>query len=87
MWEEVAAPGITTTLDNDTMPLALTRVVPSTQYTVTTSLVNTSNEQITLTNHGLVTGHTVLYSNGGGTTLAGLTNDTVYYVIKHLMII
>lgn len=82
VWEEVAAPGITTTLDNDTMPLALTRVVPSTQYIVTTSLVNTSNEQITLTNHGLVTGHTVLYSNGGGTTLAGLTNDTVYYVIK-----
>ena len=30
VWEEVAAPGITTTLDKDTMPLALTRVLPGT---------------------------------------------------------
>ena len=30
VWEEVAAPGITTTLDNDTMPLKLTRVLPGT---------------------------------------------------------
>ena len=28
VWEEVAAPGITTTFDNDTMPLKLTRVLP-----------------------------------------------------------
>ncbi len=30
VWEEVAAPGITTTLDDDTMPLKLTRVLPGT---------------------------------------------------------
>ena len=30
VWEEVAAPGITTTLDNDTMPLKLTRILPGT---------------------------------------------------------
>ena len=30
VWEEVAAPGITTTFDNDTMPLKLTRVLPGT---------------------------------------------------------
>ena len=30
VWEEVAAPGITTTFDNDTMPLRLTRVLPGT---------------------------------------------------------
>ena len=30
VWEEVAAPGITTTFDNDTMPLSLTRVLPGT---------------------------------------------------------
>ncbi len=30
VWEEVAAPGIETTLDNDTMPLKLTRVNPGT---------------------------------------------------------
>ncbi len=30
VWEEVAAPGITTTFDNDTMPLKLTRILPGT---------------------------------------------------------
>ena len=30
VWEEVAAPSITTTFDNDTMPLKLTRVLPGT---------------------------------------------------------
>jgi hypothetical protein len=30
VWEEVAAPAITTTFDNDTMPLSLTRVLPGT---------------------------------------------------------
>ena len=30
VWEEVAAPGITTTFDNDTMPLKLTRQLPGT---------------------------------------------------------
>ena len=30
VWEEVAAPGITTTFDNDTMPLKLVRVLPGT---------------------------------------------------------
>jgi hypothetical protein len=30
VWEEVAAPGITTTFDDDTMPLKLTRVLPGT---------------------------------------------------------
>ena len=82
VWEEVAAPGIETTFDDDTMPLQLVRVEGSTQYTVATSSVNVSNEQITISNHGMVTGVTVLYNNGGGTTLAGLTNDTIYYVIK-----
>ncbi len=30
VWEEVAAPGVTTTIDDDTMPLKLTRVNPGT---------------------------------------------------------
>ena len=34
VWEEVAAPGITTTLDNTTMPLALTRANPGTYDTI-----------------------------------------------------
>ena len=34
VWEEVAAPGITTTFDDDTMPLKLTRAVPGTYDTI-----------------------------------------------------
>tara|TARA_R100001082_G_scaffold99877_1_gene68763 strand:+ start:604 stop:4011 length:3408 start_codon:yes stop_codon:yes gene_type:complete len=82
VWEEVAAPGITTTLDNDTMPLQLKRVLPSTQHTIATSAVNTSTEIITIAGHGISTGDRCLYDNGGGTTLAGLSDDTVYYAIK-----
>ena len=36
---------------------------------------------IKITNHGFLTGTPVTYSNGGGTSLGGLTNSTVYYVI------
>ena len=82
IWEETVASGLDVKFDKDTMPLKLTRIVPSTQYTIATSDVNASNEQITVTAHGRSTGDRVLYSNGGGTTLAGLSNDTVYYVIK-----
>ena len=50
--------------------------------TVATSGVNTGTEVITLTTHGFSTGDAVHYSNGGGTTLAGLTDDTKYYCIR-----
>ena len=82
VWEEVAAPDTEVEFDRDTMPLKLTRVVPSTQHTIATSDVNTSTEVITITGHGIATGDTILYGNGGGTTLAGLTDGTVYYAIK-----
>ena len=82
VWEEVAAPGLEVTIDEATMPLKLTRIEPSTQWTIATSAVNTSNEQITISNHGMSTGVTVLYGNGSGTTLAGLSDATAYYVIK-----
>jgi len=82
VWEECAAPNLEIEFDDDTMPLKITRVVPSTQYTIATSDVNTSNEQITITGHGRSTGDRLLYDNGGGTALAGLVDDTVYYVIK-----
>tara|TARA_R100000781_G_scaffold67621_1_gene42654 strand:- start:27 stop:3344 length:3318 start_codon:yes stop_codon:yes gene_type:complete len=81
-WEECAAPDLDIKFDRDTMPLRLNRGLPSTQYTIATSAVNTSNEQITATSHGRSTGDVVLYKNGGGTTLAGLTDATNYYVIK-----
>ena len=50
--------------------------------TIATSAVNTSTEVITISAHGFETGASVTYSNGGGTTLAGLSNDTEYFVIS-----
>ena len=50
--------------------------------TVPTASVNTSGDTITYNSHGQNTGDAVTYRNGGGTTLAGLTNNTVYYIIK-----
>jgi len=82
VWEEVAAPGIEITIDKDTMPLRLNRVDPSTQHTIATSAVNTSTDIITISNHGIVTGDRVLYLNGGGSNLTGLSDGTVYNAIK-----
>ena len=65
------------------MPLQLTRVTELNRtHTVATSAVDTSAETITITGHLKATGTPVYYSNGGGTTLAGLTNNTAYYCIK-----
>jgi hypothetical protein len=46
---------------------------------VTVNLVESS---LYIPNHGLVNGQAVRYSNGGGTTIPGLTNDATYYIIK-----
>jgi hypothetical protein len=50
--------------------------------TIPTTDVTIGTDTITENAHKFVTGQAVTYSNGGGTTLAGLTNGTVYYVIK-----
>jgi hypothetical protein len=50
--------------------------------TVTASSVNLSLDTINYANHGQNTGDAVTYRNGGGTNITGLTNSTVYYVIK-----
>ena len=43
--------------------------------------VNTTNEQITINNHGLSSGQLVKYNfTGGGTIVTGLTNAAYYYV-------
>jgi hypothetical protein len=44
--------------------------------------VSDLTDNISYINHPLSTGDSVLYTNGGGTTVSGLTNTTVYYVIK-----
>jgi len=50
--------------------------------TVTASSVNLTSDTINYANHGQNTGDAVTYRNGGGTNITGLTNNTVYYVIK-----
>lgn len=47
--------------------------------TIPTANVNTTTEVISYTDHGLTTGDQIKYYNGGGTTLAGLTHNTLYY--------
>lgn len=42
--------------------------------------VDPTTNQITLTAHGLVANAAIVYSNGGGTTIVGLTNGATYYV-------
>ena len=46
------------------------------------SAVNTSTETFTYTAHGYSSGDAVVYYNGGGTSVAGLTSGTTYYVIS-----
>ena len=46
------------------------------------NVVNHSADTITLNNHRFLTGSRVTYSNGGGGNITGLTNNTVYFVIK-----
>ena len=49
--------------------------------TIATSMVSTANETITQTGHGMRTGTKLTYQDGSGTALAGLTDNTAYYVI------
>ena len=48
------------------------------------SAVNTSSNEITLTNHGLETGDRVVYQSAGGTAteIGGLQNGQSYFVVK-----
>lgn len=50
--------------------------------TIATTAVNTTAETITYTAHGMPTGEEITYRNGGGTALAGLTHNAVYYAIR-----
>ena len=48
--------------------------------TVATSAVNASNDQITITDHGFVANQEVHYKANGGTAIAGLTDETTFFV-------
>jgi len=43
--------------------------------------VNVANSYLVIPDHGFSTGQKVEYSNGGGTTIGGYTNNTDYFVI------
>lgn len=47
------------------------------------SVVSTSNNTITQTNHRFITGQRVTYTDGSGTAIGGLTDATAYYIIKN----
>jgi len=46
------------------------------------STVNIAEDSLYIANHGLVDGQAVRYSNNGGTTIPGLTNNATYYIKK-----
>ena len=50
--------------------------------TIATSDVDTGDNHITETGHGLLTGDVVKYNTNGGTAITGLTDGQYYYVIK-----
>lgn len=48
----------------------------------TVTNVDVTADTITLTAHGFKTGDKVTYSNGGGTSITGITTATDYYIIR-----
>ncbi|MBD2449690.1 hypothetical protein H6G76_21470 [Nostoc sp. FACHB-152] len=56
-------------------------VSADTSFNPSNAVNNTADSITFANNHGLKTGDTVVYSNGGGNTIGGLTNQTSYKVI------
>jgi len=46
------------------------------------SVVSVDNDTITQANHIFITGQRVTYTDGGGTAIGGLTDDTAFFIIK-----
>jgi hypothetical protein len=53
-----------------------------TDHTFIFLTVNTTENTLYIQNHGLVSRQKVRYSNNGGVSVTGLTNDAIYYVQK-----
>jgi hypothetical protein len=58
------------------------KVRPTKKLFDTSTAVDILNDIITITDHYFVTGQKVIYSNNGGNTVGGLTNNTDYYIIQ-----
>jgi hypothetical protein len=54
---------------------------PKITFNAATSL-NDVTEVISYTGHRLITGDAVVYNNGGGTSIGGITSTSTYYVIR-----
>jgi hypothetical protein len=61
-------------------PIDLTSAGTGTSHSFIFSSVNLAENTLYIPNHGLVSGQTVKYSNGGNASIGGLVNDTTYYV-------
>ena len=58
-----------------------TITVQSISFTANSTTVNTSNNRITLSSHGLTTGDPIYY-NASSNSITGLDNESVYFVIS-----
>jgi hypothetical protein len=67
---------------NAPLPINFTAAGTGTAHSFIFVTVNPDEDTLYIPNHGLVSGQAVRYSNGGGTTIPGLTNNTTYYIIK-----
>jgi len=72
---------VTNAGDGYTTPPTVTIAYPYLTFNAATG-VNDVAETITYTGHRLVTGDAVVYNNGGGTSIGGLTSTSTYYVIR-----
>jgi hypothetical protein len=70
-----------TSLDSPTS-IDFTSAGTGTEHSFIFVTVNLIESSLYIPNHGLVNGQAVRYSNGGGTTIPGLTNNATYYIIK-----
>jgi len=75
-----AVTAITVTNVGSSYTSAPTVAVAKPARIIPTSGVTIATEQFTYATHGLVAADSVKYFHGGGTAVAGLTNDTEYFV-------
>lgn len=67
---------------NSTSYINLTAAGTGTAHSFIFATVNISENTLYIANHGLVDGQAVRYSNNGGTTIPGLSNNQTYYIKK-----
>ncbi len=73
--------GSTVDASGSVLATAQTEADPDQTLTFKPSAVSTASSQIALPGHGLHTGDRVIYNDGGGTPIGGLTNGQSYFVI------